>query len=125
MSEEQNVAMTEEMVLANTLPVVNEEENEEESLIVYFKKPFTFEGKVFEYIDLSEIENLNGKQLCDIHKKFTASQTFALTPETTPAFACFTASMVTGLPVEFFYALPAKELNKIKRTVSGYFFAED
>lgn len=124
MSEEQNVVNAEEMALVSA-PVVNEEEDEEESLIVYFKKPFTYENKVYESVDLSEIENLTGKQLCEIHKRFTASQNFALTPETNPAFACFTASMVTELPIEFFYALPAKELNKIKRTVSAYFFGED
>lgn len=125
MSEEQNVVKKEEMALVSASPVFDEEVDEEESLVVYFKKPFTYENKVYESVDLSEIENLTGKQLCEIHKRFTATQNFAIAPETSPAFACFTASMVTELPIEFFYALPAKELNKIKRTVSAYFFGED
>lgn len=98
---------------------------EENDNIVNFKKPFTYEGKVYNSVDLSGLEDLTGSQLCEIHKRFIREQNVALTPETNPAFACIVAEMVTSHPIEFFYALPAKELNRIKRTVSAYFLAVD
>lgn len=93
--------------------------------IVAFKKPFTFEKKVYDSIDLSGLEDLTGAQLCEIHKRFIREQNVALTPETSPAFACIVAEMITDHPIELFYALPARELNRIKRTVSAYFLAVD
>lgn len=92
--------------------------------IVTFKKPFTFENKVYDSIDLSGLEDLTGAQLCDAYRQFTKNKNQSFTPELTPAFAAIVATMVTGHPIELFYQLPAKYLNKIKTTVSNYFFEE-
>lgn len=117
--------MSEEKLITNSDAETEVSELEENEYIVTFKKPFNFEGKVYTSVDLSGLEDLNGKQLCEIHKRFTKEQNVSLTPEMSPAFACITANMVTGYPIEFFFSLPAKELSKIKRTVSAYFFGGD
>ncbi len=101
---------------------INEEENE---FLVVFKKPFKFEGKEFTEIDLSGIEDMTGDQLIAAHRLFVKNKGVSLTPELDPAFGAIVASMVTDKPIEFFHALPANELGKVKRVVSGFFFSED
>lgn len=117
--------MSEKKIITNSDTEAEVSELEENEYVITFKKPFNFEGEVYTSVDLSGLEDLTGKQLCEIHKRFTKEQNVSLTPEMSPAFACITANVVTNLPIEFFFSLPAKELGKIKRTVSAYFFAED
>ena len=102
--------------------IETEEENE---LLVVFKKPFMFEGVEYTEIDLSGIEDMSGEQLIMAHRHFAKSKGVSLTPELDPGYAAIVGSMVTGKPIEFFKSLPAKELAKVKRVVSGFFFSED
>lgn len=113
-----------EMLKEDILDEENENEEENELLVV-FKKPYTFEGKEYNEIDLSGIEDMTGDQLITAHRLFAKSKGVSLTPELDPGYAAIVGSMVTGKPIEFFKYLPAKELAKVKRVVSGFFFSED
>lgn len=114
--------MSEEMIATDANE--NVPAPEENEFIVKFKKPITFENKEYKSIDLSGLEDLTGAQLCEAYRKFTKNKNQSFTPELTPAFAAIVAAMVTDHPIEFFYQMPAKHLNKIKTTVSNYFFEE-
>lgn len=102
--------------------IINEEEND---LLVEFKKPFKWEDKEYKSVDLSPLDNMSGRQLSEIYKEYGKLGIAAAIPAQTPAFAALTASKATGLPVEFFHSLPARELFKISVSVSSYFFTED
>jgi hypothetical protein len=97
----------------------------ENEYLVEFKKPFKWEDKEYKTIDLAGMEDLTGRQLCDIHKAFDALGIASALKEQSPEFACIVANTVTKIPVEFFKELPAKELNKVKNKVFTYFFSED
>jgi hypothetical protein len=102
-----------------------EVEAEENELIVKFKKPFTYEGETYTQIDLTGIESMTGAQLCSAQRMYSKSKSVSLTPELDPNYAAIIGHIVVKLPIEFFYALPAKELAKVKRAVSGFFFGDD
>lgn len=102
-----------------------ETEIEENDLIVVFKKPFTYEGETYKQVDLTGVENMTGAQLCAAQRMYAKTGSVAMSPELDPNYSCIVAHMVTKLPVEFFKALPAKELGKIKRAISGFFYSDD
>lgn len=104
---------------------IDENEDEESEFLVVFKKPYTFEGKEYTEIDLSGIEDMTGDQLIFAHRQFAKSKGVSLTPELDPGYAAIVGGIVTDKPIEFFRRLPAKELAKVKRVISGFFFSED
>lgn len=99
-------------------------ENENKYLVT-FKKPFTFEGKTFDSVDLSAIENLNTEQLCKAERVFERSGGVSALKEMNLEYAIILASVATGHPIEFFKALPAREGSKIKTRIGAYFFGSE
>lgn len=100
-------------------------EDEENFLKVTFSKPYNFEGEIFNGIDLSGLEDINGRRLTAIEKAFGKAGVVSSMPETTSTYAKIAASAATGLPAEFFEDLPGKEVRKIKSAVTRFFYAED
>ena len=115
----------EEIVAKETKTVAEEAEIEENDLIVIFKKPFTYEGKTYTEVDLTGVENMTGAQLCSAQRMYSKTGSVAMTAVLDPNYSCIVAHMVTKRPIEFFKALPAKELDKIKRAISGFFLNDD
>ncbi len=101
---------------------ITEEEN---PLIVKFTKPYSYEGKTYEEIDLTNIENMSGAQLCVAQRMYAKTGSVAMSPELDPNYSCIVAHLVTKLPVEFFKKITAKDLGRVKRAISGFFFNAD
>lgn len=87
---------------------------------ITFKKPFVFEGKDYEKIDLSGIEDLATKDLIDADKQFNAAGNMAMLNETQTAYSCIIASKATKLPVEFFEKLPVRYGVQVKSVVMNF-----
>ena len=102
--------------------VVAEDEN---YLNIVFGRPYDFEGEVFYGVDLSKLEDINGRHLTAIEKAFSKSGVVSTMPEATATYAKIAATMATGLPAEFFEGLPGKEIRKIKTAVTRFFYEED
>ena len=64
---------------------------------------------------------MTAEQLMGIEKKFEMTGNFSALKEMNLTYAIFVASEITGLPLEFFKALPAKEATKIRTVVAGCF----
>jgi hypothetical protein len=92
------------------------------NLIVEFNKPYSFEGKEHEKVDLTGLESLKGKDLIDADKIFQKSGQFEPVKEMSAAYTFILASRASELPVEFFENLPIKESAKIKNMVAGFLF---
>lgn len=86
-----------------------------ELLTINFSKPFEFEEKTFDSIDLSGLENVTASQLASVEEHVTA-----IVPELSMDYALLLASTVSDQPVEFFQSLPGKEGLKVKRLVQGF-----
>lgn len=98
---------------------------EENYLVIVFGRPYNFEGEIFKQIDLSGLEDINGRQLTAIEKAFGKAGVISSMPETTSTYAKIAAAAATGLPAEFFEDLPGKEVRKIKTAVTRFFYDED
>ena len=97
---------------------------EENPLYLTFDKPFTFEGTEYKGIDLSACEEMNGKQLINISKKYEKLGGSSILPENDNLYAIVVASEVCKLPLEFFYRLPQREIVKLRLKVLGFYFHE-
>ena len=105
--------------IADTLLPKKEEEDE---LIVKFRKPYKFEDDTFTELDLHGLEDLTGRTLTAIEKAFNKTGVSSFVPESTTTYAKIVATKVTGLPAEFFEDLPAAEIQKIKNAVVGFLY---
>ena len=110
---------------ANSLVSADVIEDEENYLKITFSKPYNFEGEIFKGVDLSGLEDINGRRLTAIEKAYGKAGVVASVPETTSTYAKIAASAATGLPAEFFEDLPGKEVRKIKSAVTRFFYDED
>ncbi|MGL5435994.1 MAG: phage tail assembly protein [Lachnospiraceae bacterium] len=99
-------------------------DNAENKYIVTFAKPFVFEGKSYEKIDLSGLEDLAARDMIAVNKIMERSGTINMLPEMSLEYACLISGKATKLPVEFFQALPPKEAIKVKNKVTSFFFSE-
>lgn len=93
--------------------VLNKETVVADENVIVLKKPYTFEGKEYNHIDLRGLENVTTADLsyCD------AQVPAAIMPEMTLQYALLLASRVTGKPIEFFNQLPGRVGLQVKRTV--------
>lgn len=91
-----------------------------ENMKIEFKKPYSFEGKEYKDIDLSNAVNLSTKDLIEADRLFNSSGQMALMNEMATGYTCIIASKATGLPIEFFENLPAREGLKVKNKVMGF-----
>lgn len=98
---------------------------EENKLYVPFDKPFTFEGNVYNGIDLSPLEDMTGRQLINMSKKYNKMGGSSIIPEADNEYAIVVAAEACKLPIEFFYRLPQREIVKIRVKVMGFYFHED
>ncbi len=100
-------------------------QQEENQLVVVFKKPFSYEGAVYKKIDLSGLEDLSARDMIAANKIMERSGTVNVIPEMSLEYACIISSKATGMPVEFFQSLPPKEALKIKNRVTNFLYGED
>ena len=100
--------------------IINMPQAEEGDLVVKFSKPFVFENKTYTEVDLRNLENLNGEDLCRADRAVRAQGNAAQMTEMTPDIACFLGSVAAHLPVEFFKTLPIREMFKVRNAVSGF-----
>lgn len=103
----------------------NQTAEDTNELLVVFSKPYTFEQKIYENIDLSGLNDLTARDMIDVNKIIERSGSVNVLPEMSVEYACLIASKASDLPVEFFYGLPPKDTLKLKNRVTGFFFGEE
>ena len=92
-------------------------ENEEESMVIVFKKPYVFEHEEYTEIDLSCLEDIQASDMIAVNK---------IMKRTSPGIdACNIAARATKKPVEFFLQLRPKDAIKVKNRVLGFFFGSE
>ena len=76
-------------------------EDQEESLILKFRKPYMFEGKEYTEVDLSAMEDMTAEDLCAMGKIMTKLGIVNPVAEMTVDYAIYMAARASGKPVEF------------------------
>lgn len=118
-------AEVKEMETNKTVKEEKTGQQEENQLLVVFKKPFEFEGEVYKDVDLSGLEDLSARDMIAANKIMERSGTVNVIPEMSLEYACIISAKATGKPVEFFQSLPPKEALKIKNRVTSFLYGED
>ena len=90
-------------------------QQEEKEGVVVLSRPYKFEGKEYNEIDLSKVKDLKVKDAIDIQKQLYSEREVAaiVTSETTTAFARAVAAKATGKPIEFFKCAPHRVSRKV------------
>ncbi|RDY28657.1 phage tail assembly protein [Lachnotalea glycerini] len=97
----------------------------ESELVVSLSKSYQFEGKTYDKIDLSNLEDLTAADMIAAQKVLDRSGSFSFNPELSLEYSCIMASKATGQPLEFFHGLRPKDALKVKNRVTGFFYKED
>lgn len=85
--------------------------------IVKFDKPYKFEGKEYDSLDLSGMEKMTVQDLIDIQKNIGNEMAAMSVMEMTTSFAQEMAVKATGKPVEFFKLMPRGKIKKVQAAV--------
>ena len=96
-----------------------EQETEEESLVLKFRKPYKFEGQEYTEVDLT------AGDLCAVAKLANRELGVTPIPEMTLPYAMYMAARASHRPVEFFKGLPPVEAMKLKNLVTGFLYGGD
>lgn len=87
-----------------------------------FDKPFNFEGAEYKELDL-KLDALTGQDISAAKREWAAAGNFSPVPVADSDFCAAVAAKACKLPIEFFYALPAKEYTKLTQAVSNFLLA--
>lgn len=105
-------------------PAAAHDTEDQEDLVLRFKKPYSFEGETFTEVDLSGLEDLSAADLCKVGKMVKKTDGLDPIAEMSLPYAIYMAARVTGKPLEFFQQLPAREAVKLKNLVVGFLYGE-
>lgn len=105
-------------------PAAAPDTEDQEDLVLRFKKPYSFEGETYTEVDLSGLEDLSAAELCKVGKMVKKIDGVDPIAEMSLPYAIFMAARVTGKPLEFFQQLPAREAVKLKNLVVGFLYGE-
>ena len=106
-------------------PAAAHDTEDQEDLVLRFKKPYSFEGETYTEVDLSGLEDLSAADLCKVGKMVKKIDGVDPIAEMSLPYAIYMAARVTGKPLEFFQQLPAREAVKLKNLVAGFLYGGD
>ena len=95
------------------------------SLLLRLSKPYTFEGKSYESVDLSRLNELTITDMVSVERKVRGTSLSGgsnLLIEMTLIYACHLAATAANLPVEFCLGLPIVDSMTLKGIVTGFLF---
>ena len=85
--------------------------------IVKFDKPYKFEGKEYDSLDLSGMAKMTVQDLVDVQKKLSGELASLAAMEATTSFAQEMAVKATEKPVEFFKLMPRGKIKLVQAAV--------
>ena len=85
--------------------------------IVKFDKPYKFEGKEYDSLDLSDMEKMTVQDIVDAQKELSGELASLAAMEATTSFAQEMAVKATGKPVEFFKLMPRGKIKLVQAAV--------
>lgn len=123
MSEKKLTGGQEEILAAEEAQATKGEAAEDGvDLHIKFRKSYRFEGKEYDGVDLSGLEDATANDLVAVERILRKRGIMDPLVEMSPELAALLAARVAGLPEEFFMRLPIHEMVKLKTTVSGFLY---
>lgn len=85
-----------------------------------FEKPYVFEGKTYDGVDLEALEKTTTKDLYELDKYFAGKGKRMLVPEVDREYCLAILAQANGLPLEFFNEMPARDSIRIRGRVQNF-----
>lgn len=121
MSEKKNTDTTQvENTTTDQVENTTTENIRDENLVLMLKRPFEFEGKKIDKIDLNGLEDLTGKTMRKIDKIFRSTGGTTFSKEVDSYYLQLVAMEATGLPLEFFDKLHVKDVTALELKVRNF-----
>ncbi len=123
--------MSEKLLKADTATAIDNTAKTDDALVIKLHRPYQFEGKEYEQINLQGLNNLTCNDVIKMSKDFNRitggsdDMMAAIVPESSLEYVTFVASRATGLPIEFFQQLPAFESGKLRVAIIHFFHPSD
>lgn len=92
--------------------------------IIKLKEPILFEGKSYDQIDLTGLEDIKAADMVAINRRMARNGSVDITPELTLEYALNMANLATGLPLEFFDQLPPYAAMAVKGRVTNFLYRQ-
>lgn len=109
-------------MLMNEVSEIYEGEVVENELVLVFSKPYKFEGKEYNKIDLRALEDMTTTDLIAANNLMMKRGGYSPTPEMTLEFCCILANRATKMPLEFFYHLSIADAMSLKNKVTDFLY---
>lgn len=118
--------MEEKMNTADVQEIIGEDgEIIEKKGIVTLSKPYKFEGSSYEKIDLSGLEDASAEDMIYVSRRLSKAGFFDFMPEMSVEYAMELSARKTGMPLEFFKGIPAKDMLKVKGMVMRFLYGTE
>lgn len=98
---------------------------EDSKYMLRLSREYSFEGETYTYVDLSKLEDISANDMIKAQKIMEKAGNVSVLPEMSLEYSCIIAGLTTGMPVEFFKQLPAKDAIKLKNMVTSFLYGED
>ena len=92
---------------------------------VSLKKPYMFEGKSYNVIDLSGLQDIKAAHMIAVNRLLNRKGNVDLLQQMTLQYALNIAAKATGKPIEFFELLPPYAAMQIKNRVTGFLYRQE
>ena len=92
---------------------------------VTLKKPYVFEGKSYNVIDLSGLQDIKAADMIAVNRLLNRKGNVDFLQEMTLEYALNIAAKATGKPIEFFEQLPPYAAMQIKNRVTGFLYRQE
>lgn len=112
--------MSEKKEVGNEAGSAGETTAEERPLVVVFRKPYEFEKKKYDSVDLGGLELMTGQDMLQAERELRSQGLTSLTADITADGLLKYASVATNQPIEFFECLPLREARKVKMRVLNF-----
>lgn len=126
--------MIDKQEISETESIVSDPQTEtiiSDPLVLKLSVPFTFEEKEYSEINLRKLNSWTCGDVVKVTKEYKRmtggadSPMDAILPEVNLEYVEFVAARASGLPIEFFKNLPARESGKLRAAVIAFFHPAD
>lgn len=100
-------------------------EAEKEELFIKLNKPVIFEGKTYNEIDLTGMNEISASDMVAVARRLNKSGNTDIVPEMSLEYALNMAAEAAHLPVEFFMQLKPYVAMKVKQVVTNFLYKQE
>jgi len=93
-------------------------------MVITFSKPINWETKEYKEIEL-DFDSLTGKDLIEVGNQYNKTGKTQAVKMLDERYQILVAERVSGLTIDFYYALPAPEFVKVTTQVMGFLMGAD